>query len=72
MLIDPYTTWVIGHEHRDELLREALAAQVASGVPRQPSALRIRLSGWLRALAYRLEPSSEPLARAQQAHAHAR
>jgi hypothetical protein len=72
MLIDPYTTWVIGHEHRNDLLREAQAAQLAAALPQQPSALRIRVSGWLRALAYRLEPSGEPLGHARQAPAHAR
>jgi hypothetical protein len=74
MLIDPYTTWVIGHEHRDDLLREAQAAQVAASMPHQPSALRMRLSAWLYALAARLEPSSrtEPFSRAPQAQAHAR
>jgi hypothetical protein len=72
MLIDPYTTWVIGHEHRNDLLREAQAAQVAASLPKQPSALRMHLSSWLRSLAYRLEPSNEPLGRPRQAHAHAR
>jgi hypothetical protein len=69
MLLDPYSTWVIGHEHRDELLHEAQAAQLASALPELPSALRMRVSGWLHSLAYRLEPSSSPLPRARHAHA---
>jgi hypothetical protein len=69
MLIDPYTTWVIGHEHRNDLLREAQVAQVIADLPKQPFALRMRVSGWLRSLANRLEPSAEPLTHARQAHA---
>ena len=72
MLLDPYTTWVIGHEHQDELLREAQAAQVVANLPKQPLGLRMRVSGWLLSLADRLEPSTDPVGHRSQVHAHAR
>jgi hypothetical protein len=66
-MIDPYTTWISGCEHKDALLREAEIAQIVADLPAQPSALRLTLSRWLYALATRLEPSAVAFRQARRA-----
>jgi hypothetical protein len=67
-MIDPYTSWELNRDHVDNLLRQAEAAKVVASLPSRPSGLRLRVSGWLYALAARLEPSTTSV-RPEQAHA---